>query len=170
VLKISFFYFLIKIFDTYIRIILNWLIFIKLLIFNYLKSEAILMEIEKTRETSWKIQLKNKNENIELTSVEISGEVRLIKLKLLKNGDFINVEMKKEEFFNFLSLISAFKDVVIGDDKISLTNDITHDDLESHKKINEDENIYVKIETQISEKDLKNNESNELNPEEWDPW
>jgi hypothetical protein len=59
------------------------------------------MEIEKTRETSWKIQLKNKNENIELTSVEISGEVRLIKLKLLKNGDFINVEMKKEEFFNF---------------------------------------------------------------------
>ncbi len=62
------------------------------------------MEIEKTRETSWKIQLKNKNENIELTSVEISGEVRLIKLRLLKNDDFINVEMKKEEFFNFLSL------------------------------------------------------------------
>ncbi|GAI94318.1 unnamed protein product, partial [marine sediment metagenome] len=30
------------------------------------------MEIEKTRETSWKIQLKNKNESIELTSVEIS--------------------------------------------------------------------------------------------------
>ncbi|GAG58725.1 unnamed protein product [marine sediment metagenome] len=54
------------------------------------------MEIEKTRETSWKIQLKNKNENIELTSVEISGEVRLVKLKLLKNSDFINVEMKKE--------------------------------------------------------------------------
>ena len=128
------------------------------------------MEIEKTRETSWKIQLKNKNENIELTSVEISGEVRLIKLKLLKNGDFINVEMKKEEFFNFLSLISAFKDVVIGDDKISLTDDITRDDLESHKKINEDENIYVKIEPQISEKEIKNNEGNELNPEEWDPW
>jgi len=128
------------------------------------------MEIEKTRETSWKIQLKNKNENIELTSVEISGEVRLIKLKLLKNGDFINVEMKKEEFFNFLSLISAFKDVVIGDDKISLTDDLIHEDFESPQKINEDENIYVKIEPQISEKDLKNNEVKELNPEEWDPW
>jgi len=128
------------------------------------------MEIEKTRETSWKIQLKNKNENIELTSVEISGEVRLIKLRLLKNGDFINVEMKKEEFFNFLSLILAFKDVVIGDDKISLTDDLTHEDFESHQKINEDEKIYVKIEPQISERELKNNEVKELNPEEWDPW
>ena len=128
------------------------------------------MEIEKTRETSWKIQLKNKNENIELTSVEISGEVRLIKLKLLKNGDFVNVEMKKEEFFNFLSLISAFKDVVIGEDQISLTDDLIREDLESHKRIIEDENIYVKIEPQIPEKDLKNNESKELNPEEWDPW
>lgn len=128
------------------------------------------MEIEKTRETSWKIQLKNKNENIELTSVEISGEVRLIKLRLLKNGDFINVEMKKEEFFNFLSLISAFKDVVIGDDQISLTDDFISEDLESPKKISEDENIYVKIEPQISEKDFKSNAVRELNPEEWDPW
>ena len=128
------------------------------------------MEIEKTRETSWKIQLKNKNENIELTSVEISGEVRLIKFKLLKNGDFINVEMKKEEFFNFLSLISAFKDVVIGDDKLSLTDDLIREDLEPHKKISEDEIIYVKTEPQISEKDLKNYEVKELNPEEWDPW
>ncbi len=140
------------------------------MIFNCPKNEAKLMEIEKTRETSWKIQLKNKNENIELTSVEISGEVRLIKLRLLKNGDFINVEMKKEEFFNFLSLISAFKDVVIGDDKISLTDDLTHEDFESHQKINEDEKIYVKIEPQISERELKNNEVKELNPEEWDPW
>jgi len=105
-----------------------------------------------------------------LTSVEISGEVRLIKLELLKNGAFINVEMKKEEFFNFLSLISAFKDVVIGDDNLSLTDDLIPDDLESHKKINEDENIYVKIEPQISEKDLNNSDVNELNPEEWDPW
>ena len=128
------------------------------------------MEIEKTRETSWKIQLKNKNENIELTSVEISGEVRLIKLRLLKNGDFINVEMKKEEFYNFLSLISAFKDVVIGEDKILLTDDLIREDLESYKKIKEDENVYAKIEPQISEKDLKNNEVKELNPEEWDPW
>ena len=128
------------------------------------------MEIEKTRETSWKIQLKNKNENIELTSVEISGEVRLVKLKLLKNSDFINVEMKKEEFFNFLSLISAFKDVVIGDDKLLLTDNLIREDLESNKMINEDENIYGKIEPQISEKDLNNSEVNELNPEEWDPW
>ena len=128
------------------------------------------MEIEKTRETSWKIQLKNKNENIELTSVEISGEVRLIKLKLLKNGDFINVEMKKEEFFNFLSLISAFKDVVIGEDKMSFVDDIIREESESYKIMNEPEKDYVKIDHHISEKDYKNNEVKELNPEEWDPW
>ena len=128
------------------------------------------MEIEKTRETSWKIQLKNKNESIELTSVEIGGEVRILKLTLLKNSDSIVVEMKKEEFFNFLSLISAFKDVVIGEDQISLTEDLIHEDLELDKKMEEDENIYVNIDPQISEKDLKNNEVKELNPEEWDPW
>ena len=72
------------------------------------------MEIEKKRETSWKIELKKKNENIELTSVEISGVVRLIKLALSNRDNSIKVEMNKEEFFNFLSLISAFKDVVIG--------------------------------------------------------
>jgi hypothetical protein len=128
------------------------------------------MEIEKTRETSWKIQLKNKNENIELTSVEISGEVRQIKLRLLKNGDFINVEMKKEEFYNFLSLISAFKDVVIGEDKMSFADDIIREESESYKIMNEPEKDYVKIDHQISEKDYKNNEVKELNPEEWDPW
>ncbi|MBY9019763.1 MAG: hypothetical protein KGD67_01810 [Candidatus Lokiarchaeota archaeon] len=128
------------------------------------------MEIEKTRETSWKIQLKNKDENIELTSVEISGEVRLIKLRLLKNGDFINVEMKKEEFFNFLSLISAFKDVVIGEDNISITDDLIREDFEPQEKMDKDENVYVKIEPQISEKTLKKSEYKELNPEEWDPW
>ena len=41
------------------------------------------MEIEKKRETSWKIQLKKKDESIEMTSVEISGEVRFIKLALV---------------------------------------------------------------------------------------
>ena len=128
------------------------------------------MEIEKTRETSWKIQLKNKNENIELTSVEISGEVRQIKLRLLKNGDFINVEMKKEEFYNFLSLISAFKDVVIGEDKMSFSDDLIREESESHKLMNEAEKDYVKIDSQISKKDYKNNEVTELNPEEWDPW
>ena len=78
--------------------------------------------------------------------------------------------MKREEFFNFLSLISAFKDVVIGEDKILLTDDLIREDIESYKKITEEENVYVKIEPQISEKYLKNNEVKELNPEEWDPW
>ena len=87
------------------------------------------MEIEKTRETSWKIQLKNKNESIELTSVEISGEVRILKLTLLKNSDSLVVEMKKEEFFNFLSLISAFRDVIIGEDQISMTDNLNSRDL-----------------------------------------
>ena len=56
------------------------------------------MEIEKTRETSWKIQLKKNHENIELTSVEISGDVQIIRLALLKEDQSIIVEMSKEEF------------------------------------------------------------------------
>ena len=127
------------------------------------------MEIEKTRETSWKIQLKNKNESIELTSVEISGEVRILKLTLLKNSDSLVVEMKKEEFYNFLSLISAFRDVIIGEDQISMTDNLNSKDLKPDIKI-EEKSEYFRMEPEIKEKTLENKEINELDPEEWDPW
>ncbi len=127
------------------------------------------MEIEKTRETSWKIQLKNKNESIELTSVEISGEVRILKLTLLKNSDSLVVEMKKEEFFNFLSLISAFRDVIIGEDQITITENLNSKDLKPDIKT-EEKNEYFRMEPEIKEKTLENKEINELDPEEWDPW
>jgi len=128
------------------------------------------MEIEKTRETSWKIQLKKKNESIELTSVEISGEVRIIKLTLLKNGESIIVEMAKEEFFNFLSLITAFKDVVIGEDQIILTESLISNDIETQKHVDEENNDYLKLQAEQTEENIGNKESEELNPEEWDPW
>ncbi|MFX0046861.1 MAG: hypothetical protein ACFE8G_01710 [Candidatus Hermodarchaeota archaeon] len=128
------------------------------------------MEIEKTRETSWKIQLKNKNESIELTSVEVSGEVRILKLTLLKNGDSLVVEMKKEEFFNFLSLISAFRDVIIGEDQITITESLNSKDLTPDVKTEAEKSEYIRIEPEIEEKTLENKETEELNPEEWDPW
>lgn len=128
------------------------------------------MEIEKTRETSWKIQLKNKNESIELTSVEVSGEVRILKLTLLKNSDSLVVEMKKEEFFNFLSLISAFKDVIIGEDQVIMTENITSKDLSRDINTEDEKSEYLRIEPDIEEKPLENSETDELNPEEWDPW
>jgi len=128
------------------------------------------MEIEKTRETSWKIQLKNKNESIELTSVEISGEVRIIKLTLLKNNDSIIVEMAKEEFFNFLSLITAFKDVVIGEDQIILTESLISSEIEPQKGVIEENKDYLKLQAKPTEENIGNSENEELNPEEWDPW
>jgi len=128
------------------------------------------MEIEKTRETSWKIQLKNKNESIELTSVEISGEVRIIKLTLLKNSESIIVEMAKEEFFNFLSLITAFKDVVIGEDQIILTENLISNEIEPQKQVVEENNDYLKLPAKPTEENIGNEGSEELNPEEWDPW
>jgi hypothetical protein len=128
------------------------------------------MEIEKTRETSWKIQLKNKNESIELTSVEISGEVRIIKLTLLKNSESIIVDMAKEEFFNFLSLITAFKDVVIGEDQIILTESLISSEIEPQKQVVEENNDYLELQAKPTEENIENNESEELNPEEWDPW
>ena len=131
------------------------------------------MEIEKTRETSWKIQLKNKNESIEITSVEISGEVRLIKLSVLNNDDAVKVEMNKEEFFNFLSLISAFKDVVIGEESLILEEDLDLID-DTHKDVQEeipnlDENLF-QLHPDSAEKNVDNNDNEKLNPEEWDPW
>jgi hypothetical protein len=128
------------------------------------------MEIEKTRETSWKIQLKNKNESIELTSVEVSGEVRILKLTLLKNSDSLVVEMKKEEFFNFLSLISAFKDVIIGEDQVIMAESINTEDLPQDINAKNEKSEYLRFESDIEEKPLEDNKTDELNPEEWDPW
>ena len=129
------------------------------------------MEIEKTRETSWKIQLKRKNESIELTSVEISGEVRAIKLTLFKEDNSLMSEMNKEEFFNFLSLITAFKDVVIGEE--SFLAEQTLVDTSMQENTQEQENFQADLYTTDSESSnmLEKKISDEkLNPEEWDPW
>jgi len=130
------------------------------------------VEIEKKRETSWKIQLKKTDEYIELTSVEISGEVRLIKFSLINKNKSIMVELKKQDFFKFLSLISAFKDVVIGEDSILMEKELKLMESKTQKvqeypKIHE--NLY-NLESEHSEDSLKNKDTEELNPEEWDPW
>lgn len=130
------------------------------------------MEIEKKRETSWKIELKNKNDNIELTSVEVSGEVRNIKLSLIKNDKSIQVEMNKEEFFNFLSLISAFKDVVIGENAITVKEDspLTENTLQKVQEVSKIDKKIYHLNSEDSEEELQNNDNGRLNPEEWDPW
>jgi len=131
------------------------------------------MEIEKKRETSWKIQLKENNENIEITSVEISGEVRIIKFALLKNEKTIKVKMNKEEFFNFLSLLSAFKDVVIGEDSIILDDGMSL--IETKPQQSQDSALVVQDLYQINPEPTDDNfveeeKEDELDPEEWDPW
>lgn len=130
------------------------------------------MEIEKTRETSWKIQLKNKSDNIEITSVEISGEVRIIKLALINSENSVKVEMNKDEFFNFLSLIAAFKDVVIGEESLSLMEEMNtiEDDIQKIQEVHELDDKLYQISTKTAEENLENGDKEELNPEEWDPW
>jgi hypothetical protein len=128
------------------------------------------MEIEKTRETSWKIQLKNKNENVELTSVEISGDVRIIKITLLKENDIITVEMNKEEFFNFLSLISAFKDVVIGGNLEKFNTELIADEDQDFHDLSADLGDVYQVNAESSKEDFENKDEEGLNPEEWDPW
>ena len=130
------------------------------------------MEIEKKRETSWKIQLKEKEEYIEITSVEISGEVREIKLLLLNKDKSVKVRLNKAEFFKFLSLISAFKDVLIGEDSVS--SETSLEIVNNHsQKINDyseiSDDIY-QIDSEPTDESLKNTDTEELNPEEWDPW
>lgn len=130
------------------------------------------MEIEKKRETSWKIQLKKTDEYIEITSVEISGEVRQIKLGLINKDKSIRVEMSKEDFFKFLSLISAFKDVVIGEESILVESElnIVEDKPEKIQEYSQIEDDLYQINSKPSEESMENNDKEELNPEEWDPW
>ena len=131
------------------------------------------MEIEKIRETSWKIQLKNQKENIEITSVEISGEVRRIKLALMNSDNSVKVKMNKDEFFNFLSLILAFKDVVIGEETITLEEElnlIEDDQKEVEEQISNLKDNIFQMPSDSIEKNIENNDNEELNPEEWDPW
>jgi len=130
------------------------------------------MEIEKTRETSWRIQLKNRNENIEVTSVEISGEVRIIKLALLRSEKSIEVEMNKEEFFNFLSLISAFKDVVIGEETERIDDEppLMESEPQKLEDVSDINNTIYPINSESLENNYKESDKDELNPEEWDPW
>jgi len=130
------------------------------------------MEIEKKRETSWKIQLKSDNEDIELTSIEISGEVRFIKFALSDNEKVVKVKMNKEEFYNFLSLLSAFKDVVIGEESIIIEDNLNLSEIKPQK---EQENSVIfqdlyNMNSEPQEKSNKKNNTEELNPEEWDPW
>jgi len=131
------------------------------------------MEIEKVRETSWKIQLKDQKENIEITSVEISGEVRIIKLALMNSDSSVKVKMNKDEFFNFLSLILAFRDVVIGEETLTLEEELNliEDD---HKEVEVEtsnlNNNLIQMPSESIEKKVENNDNEELNPEEWDPW
>ncbi|MBY8982131.1 MAG: hypothetical protein KGD57_04220 [Candidatus Lokiarchaeota archaeon] len=121
------------------------------------------MEIEKKRETSWKIQLNKENHRIQLTSVEISGEVRQIRVAIINEEKKTEVTMYKEEFFNFLSLISAFKDVVVGE-----ISTFTEEQFNLNNEI-ETENISY-FNSNSSEKTNKNKEENDLNPKDWDPW
>ncbi|TFG08754.1 MAG: hypothetical protein EU539_01515 [Promethearchaeota archaeon] len=130
------------------------------------------MEIEKKRETSWKIQLKDVNEYIELTSVEVSGEVRNIKLSLSNKEQNLHIKMNKDEFFKFLSLVSAFKDVVIGEDSLILENELTiiknkSKTIENYSSLDED--LYP-VKAEKTNNSFNEKEKEELNPKEWDPW
>jgi len=130
------------------------------------------MEIEKKRETSWKIQLKEKEEYIEITSVEISGEVREIKLLLLNKDKSVKVRLNKSEFFKFLSLISAFKDVLIGEDSITSETslEIINNPSQKINDYSEINNDIYQIDSEPTEESLKKNDPEELDPGEWDPW
>lgn len=139
------------------------------------------MEIEKKRETVWKLKQKEKQKYIELISVEESGEVNQIKLSLKKMEDAITIEMNKSEFNNFLSILFAFKDVVIGSEMSTLTPDFK--DFDAIKSQEKEESVSISEKNEVIEKftvpeltDVQKSVQNEkqyeeeLNPKEWDPW
>jgi hypothetical protein len=123
------------------------------------------MEIEKKRETSWKIQLREDEGEIQLTAVEISGKVNHIKLAVINNNQNIEVELNSDEFFNFLSLISAFKDVVIGESSNLAEGKLDIDlSSETEKEEVSDSN------SKPPKPNYNNDQKEELDPKDWDPW
>ena len=80
--------------------------------------------------------------------------------------------MNKEEFFNFLSLMSAFKDVVIGEEAGVIDEEpvLNASEVQNQEDISDiDEDTYP-IDTEPADESYEENENDELNPEEWDPW
>jgi len=118
------------------------------------------MEIEKKRETSWKILLNEKKNKVELTSVEVSGEVRNIRVAIQKENKHLEIEMVKEEFYNFLSLISAFKDVLIGNSSKESIN----------MQFNQEEAKKASLSNKKAPDQDYDNKNGRLDPKEWDPW
>jgi hypothetical protein len=131
------------------------------------------MEIEKKRETSWKIQLKQADEYIQLTSIEIGGKVQNIKILLFNKDNSINIDTNKDEFLKILSLLSAFKDVIIGEESLILEDGLVKNKtkIEDIQKLNDEKDIIDQFPADdLSKKSLKDKNKEELNPEDWDPW
>ena len=80
--------------------------------------------------------------------------------------------MNKEEFFNFLSLISAFKDVVIGEDTNLIEEEpmLLENEVEELNEINDIDNDVYPINHEPTKRNLEESNNDKLNPEEWDPW
>ena len=81
--------------------------------------------------------------------------------------------MNRDEFFSFLSLILAFKDVVIGEETLTLEEDlnlIENNQEEVEEEIPSLKENLFQIPPDSTEKNLDNSDNEELNPEEWDPW
>jgi hypothetical protein len=80
--------------------------------------------------------------------------------------------MNKEEFYNFLSLISAFKDVVIGEETGMIDDEPPLLEIEPQElePVSDIKDNYYPINSEPSEKNYEEENNNELNPEEWDPW
>ncbi|TFF90444.1 MAG: hypothetical protein EU548_03010 [Promethearchaeota archaeon] len=129
------------------------------------------MEIEKKRETTWKFNVDNGQKNIEMTSIEVSGIVRWIKLALINEDNLIEVKMTKEEFFNFLSLTSAFRDVVIGEENITQEEHLNVNfNKEKHIEIEDkEEDDFFKLDKNENPKSI-DKDIDDLDPTEWDPW
>ena len=81
--------------------------------------------------------------------------------------------MNKEEFFNFLSLIYAFKDVVIGEETTDFDESINYvnkNKLTTGPSLVKHEEDYQELSKQNKSGSDKEENVNELDPEEWDPW
>ncbi len=74
------------------------------------------------------------------------------------------------DYFIFIKLLLVHPSIQFFICVIIITESLISSENEPQKQVVEENNDYLKLHAKPTEENIGNDESEELNPEEWDPW
>lgn len=152
------------------------------------------MEIEKKKETTWVLKFSGKDTIMCIKSLENFGKIEKFTFSLQDGHGTISVELNEDQFLNLVSILTGFRQGVLGDESPSETGFTGPLELEASQEELNDE---IEIPDQISKtpqadtseknveigsvykkekvaetkkKDASQELEVELDPRQWDPW